>query len=93
LKTNDHDDSDSSDEAGDGNNSSPHVLRQGSVVKAWDQQYGSDSHHSEHLLFCSRNAAIDLAALHPNQGQIFKLWQVYLENVDPLLKVTHTPTL
>lgn len=24
---------------------------------------------------------------------IFKLWQVYLDNVDPLLKVTHTPTL
>lgn len=25
--------------------------------------------------------------------QIFKLWQVYLDNVNPLLKVTHTPTL
>ena len=24
---------------------------------------------------------------------MFKLWQVYLDNVDPLLKVTHAPTL
>jgi hypothetical protein len=62
-------------------------------VKAWDQLYGSDLHRSEHLLFCTPNTTIDLAALHPDQGQIFKLWQIYLENVDPLLKVTHTPTL
>jgi hypothetical protein len=34
-----------------------------------------------------------LTTLHPNQIHIFKLWQVYIENFDPLLKVTHTPTL
>jgi hypothetical protein len=88
-----HDESDSSGEQDDNDISSPHVLRQGSVVKAWDKLYGSDLHRSEHLLFCSRSTAIDLTALHPNQGQIFKLWQIYLENIDPLLKVTHTPTL
>jgi hypothetical protein len=31
--------------------------------------------------------------LHPQQVQIFRLWQIYLDNVNPLLKVTHTPTL
>lgn len=35
----------------------------------------------------------DLSTAHPDQVQIFRLWQTYLENVDPLLKVTHTPTL
>lgn len=25
--------------------------------------------------------------------QIFRLWQIYLDKVNPLLKVTHTPTL
>ena len=44
-------------------------------------------------MFCSRSAGIDLSTLHPPQAQIFKLWQTYLENVDPLLKLTHTPTL
>ncbi|CAK7567953.1 MAG: hypothetical protein SEPTF4163_005931 [Sporothrix epigloea] len=34
-----------------------------------------------------------VTALHPAPAQIFRLWQTYLENVDPLLKVTHTPSL
>lgn len=47
---------------------------------------------NDHLLFGQRQN-IHLAALHPDQVQIFRLWQIYLENVDPLLKVTHSPTL
>ena len=58
------------------------------VRKAW-QQYES----SGHLFFGSQKSTADLSGLHPGQIQIFKLWQVYLENVDPLLKVTHTPSL
>jgi hypothetical protein len=38
-------------------------------------------------------AVVDLAALHPEPVHIFKLWQIYLDNVNPLLKVTHTPSL
>ncbi|CAK7275392.1 hypothetical protein SEPCBS119000_006670 [Sporothrix epigloea] len=34
-----------------------------------------------------------VTALHPAPAQIFRLWQIYLDNVDPLLKVTHTPSL
>ncbi|KAI0378038.1 hypothetical protein F5Y04DRAFT_166125 [Hypomontagnella monticulosa] len=30
---------------------------------------------------------------HPSAIQIFQLWQIYLNNVNPLLKLTHTPTL
>ncbi|KAI1381965.1 hypothetical protein F4677DRAFT_451912 [Hypoxylon crocopeplum] len=30
---------------------------------------------------------------HPTAIQIFQLWQIYLNNVNPLLKLTHTPTL
>jgi len=36
---------------------------------------------------------VDLSTLHPSPGQIFRLWQIYLDNVNPLLKVSHTPTL
>lgn len=50
-------------------------------------------YRSEHLLFCSRAAGVELSTLHPSQAQIFKLWQSYLENIDPILKLTHTPTL
>ena len=64
-------------------------LRDAVVKKAWDQAYEND----DHLLFASRKTNVDLSTLHPPQNQIFKLWQMYLDNVSPLLKVTHTPTL
>lgn len=31
--------------------------------------------------------------LHPSALETIQLWQTYLANVDPLLKLTHTPTL
>lgn len=31
--------------------------------------------------------------LHPSAIQIFQIWQVYLDNVNPLLKISHVPTL
>jgi hypothetical protein len=64
-------------------------VRENIVKKAWDQTYESN----DHLMFGSRMTNIDLSTLHPGQLQIFRLWQIYLENVDPLLKVTHSPTL
>lgn len=48
---------------------------------------------NDHLLFGAPDPDFPLRASHPNQAQIFRLWQVYLDNVNPLLKVTHTPTL
>lgn len=44
-------------------------------------------------LFGFGSSNVDLAPFHPQQVQIFRLWQIYLENVNPLLAVTHTPTL
>lgn len=34
-----------------------------------------------------------LTSLHPDPVQIFKLWQVFLENVNPLTKIIHAPIL
>ncbi|EXJ92988.1 hypothetical protein A1O3_01544 [Capronia epimyces CBS 606.96] len=33
----------------------------------------------------------DLRQLHPAENRIFSLWQVFLESVDPVLKLIHTP--
>ncbi|KAF7593759.1 hypothetical protein BBP40_010935 [Aspergillus hancockii] len=84
-------DSEDDDNDGDSNDrSSAPVDCQAVIRKAWDQMYkGND----EMLLFGSCETNVDLSTLHPEQVQIFRLWQIYLENVDPLLKVTHTPTL
>jgi hypothetical protein len=48
---------------------------------------------NDHLLFAPLNLNVNLSTSHPEQVQIFRLWQIYLDNVNPLLKVTHTPTL
>lgn len=77
------------DEEDEDSDSSNYVIREKAVKSAWNSLYDS----SDHLLFCSRNTTVDLSTLHPPHIQIFKIWQVYLENFDPLLKVTHAPTL
>jgi hypothetical protein len=59
------------------------------IKKALDQLYTD----SDDFLLGSRKTAVELTTLHPDTVQIFRLWQIYLDNVDPLVKVTHTPTL
>lgn len=49
--------------------------------------------NDDYFLFGFQNTTVDLSTLHPEPAQILRLWQTYLENVNPLLKVTHTPTL
>jgi hypothetical protein len=64
------------------------------VIKhAWDRTFRSATESSQHLLFGTPGSIVHLATLHPDQAKIFRLWQIYLDNVDPLLKVTHAPTL
>ena len=65
-------------------------VRHATVNKALNHLYEEGD---DQLLFGSRKADINLSTLHPEQVQIFRLWQIYLDNVSPLLKVTHTPTL
>ncbi|KAF2157034.1 hypothetical protein K461DRAFT_283833 [Myriangium duriaei CBS 260.36] len=64
-------------------------LHSGVVNRSWDE-----THQDNDLLFFgSANTAIDLVALHPSQMSIFKLWQIYIENINPLLRILHTPTM
>ncbi|KAL1986092.1 hypothetical protein VTN96DRAFT_6989 [Rasamsonia emersonii] len=39
------------------------------------------------------SASRSLTDLHPSPIHIFKLWQVFLESVNPLTKIIHSPTL
>ncbi|EER28517.1 Fungal specific transcription factor, putative [Coccidioides posadasii C735 delta SOWgp] len=45
------------------------------------------------LLFGSAINRPSLLYLHPEPVKIFTLWQKFLENVDPLTKIFHTPTV
>ena len=45
------------------------------------------------FLVGGRGRTVSLTDYHPPAVQIFQLWQLYLTNVNPLVKLTHTPTL
>lgn len=51
------------------------------------------SPNSASLLFRGPISSAALRMLHPNPVQIFKLWQSYLDNINPLVKVFHAPTV
>ncbi|KAG7140743.1 Transcription factor vrtR1 like protein [Verticillium longisporum] len=51
----------------------------------------STDHHG--FIFGYRSADVDLRRLHPLPSQIPFLWQVYKENVEPLVKILHVPSM
>ena len=59
---------------------------------------GDDSDHvsldgHESSLLLSSGTRKNLTEMHPNSLQIFRLWQTFLENVNPLTKILHAPTV
>ncbi|KAL2069447.1 hypothetical protein VTL71DRAFT_14126 [Oculimacula yallundae] len=70
-------------------NSSDDDVREIHIRKAMEQIIRSD----DHLLFGLSKSSVDISTFHPEPIHIFKLWQLYLDNVNPLLKVTHTPSV
>ena len=70
-----------------------------------DQEFDSDSdapappsdaltepNHQSFIMGYS-SSEVDLKALHPLPSQIPFYWQTFLENVQPLVKILHTPTM
>jgi hypothetical protein len=46
------------------------------------------------MFFLGQSAASrDLSSFHPAPVQIFRLWQTFLTNVNPLVKIFHAPTI
>ncbi|THW88498.1 hypothetical protein D6D18_07105 [Aureobasidium pullulans] len=74
----------------DEDNDDDEDLRDVAGKKTWDQMYKNST---DYLLFGSRIMDIDLSTLHPDHVQIFKFWQTFLENVNPPVKILHTPTV
>jgi hypothetical protein len=66
-------------------------VRETVVKRAWNEHY--KNHNNLLPLFDTHSAPVDLSTLHPEPVQIFKLWQIYVDNVNPMFKVTHNPSL
>lgn len=45
------------------------------------------------LLFGSQHTNVNLTTLHPQPMDIMRLWQIFVDNVNPLIKVIHAPTI
>jgi hypothetical protein len=60
------------------------------ITNTYDALYTSDG---TELLGFPSHSDVNLASLHPNPVQIFQLWQIFLENIHPLLKLFHAPTI
>jgi len=48
--------------------------------------------HSE-LILGADSPEQDIEDLWPEAGHVFRLWQIYLDRVNPLTKIIHVPTL
>ena len=47
---------------------------------------------SDGFPFVAGGRVENIGSLHPPVIEILQLWQVYIQRVDPLLKITHLPT-
>ncbi|KAI8623988.1 hypothetical protein F5Y19DRAFT_342317 [Xylariaceae sp. FL1651] len=53
-----------------------------------------DEHVDHHgFIFGYSSSNVDLRKLHPLPSQMLFYWQVYMENVDPIVKILHVPTM
>jgi len=59
------------------------------VKKTWDQVHA----YTDQLFFGSGNGDLDLSPLHPSSIQMIRLFQIYLDNVNAILKLTHAPSI
>ncbi|KZF26349.1 hypothetical protein L228DRAFT_10495 [Xylona heveae TC161] len=57
-------------------------------------QHGNDAlYQGSGLLFGFGPITTNLSALHPQTVHIFRLWQTFLDNINPLTKIIHAPTV
>lgn len=52
----------------------------------------TDADHQS-FIFSYRSASVDLKGLHPLPSQIPFYWETFVENVNPLAKILHVPTM
>lgn len=59
------------------------------INRAYDKMFDN----SDGFPFLIGGGHESVSDAHPPAVHIIQLWQIYLNNVNPLLKLTHTPTL
>ncbi|KAF7543737.1 hypothetical protein G7Z17_g10504 [Cylindrodendrum hubeiense] len=58
------------------------------IHRAFDRMFATDG-----FPFIIGGQPGPLTQYHPSPIHIFQLWQIYIDNINPLLKITHVPTV
>jgi len=58
-----------------------------------DGSSSSQSANHQGFIFSFNSTMVNLRVLHPSPTQIFTMWEAYKENVEPLVKILHLPTM
>ncbi|EFE33235.1 C6 transcription factor, putative [Trichophyton benhamiae CBS 112371] len=58
-----------------------------------ESQFDLEQQESEPLSLFGDARYLDLHGLHPPAPQLFQLWQIYLNNVNPIVKLFHSQTM
>ena len=58
-----------------------------------DGSGSSQSANHQGFIFSFNSTMVNLRVLHPSPSQIFAMWEIYKENVEPLVKILHLPTM
>lgn len=69
--------------------SSDDEIAESPITTTFNTIYPSD----DGILFGSRSLEVSLLALHPPTAHIFQLWQIFIENVHPVVMVFHAPSV
>ena len=59
------------------------------ILKTYDEIFPNDGSN----VLLGITGSVDLPGLHPDAMEIFKMWQLFLDNVHPLIKLFHAPTV
>lgn len=58
-----------------------------------DDSGSSQSANHQGFIFSFNSTMVNLRVLHPAPSQILTMWQLYEENVEPLVKILHLPSM
>ncbi|EXJ90761.1 hypothetical protein A1O1_03865 [Capronia coronata CBS 617.96] len=58
-----------------------------------DDEVGSPLEETSEFMLGYTPSGNSIQQLHPSSDQIFSLWQIFLDNINPLTKFVHQPTL
>lgn len=53
----------------------------------------NDEHELSLFIPIRPSTPVEQVELHPDPKHVFRLWQMFAENVNPLIKIIHAPTL